>query len=49
MINLLYLDPGTGYLIIQALVAAFASFVVFYKKFRVWLAGLFNNSKNKKS
>lgn len=30
----LYIDPGTGMILIQLIVAGFASVIVFFKKFR---------------
>lgn len=32
--NFLYIDPGTGMILIQLIVAGFASAIVFFKKFR---------------
>ena len=32
--HLLYIDPGTGMILIQLIVAGFASIIVFFKKFR---------------
>tara|TARA_B100001057_G_C22825862_1_gene941392 strand:+ start:676 stop:825 length:150 start_codon:yes stop_codon:yes gene_type:complete len=38
----LYIDPGTGMVIIQLLVAGFASLLVFFKNVREKIKKLFN-------
>jgi hypothetical protein len=32
--QILYIDPGTGMILIQLIVAGFASLIVFFKNFR---------------
>lgn len=53
-----YLDPGTGAIIIQAIIGAFAAIVVYWSKFKQYIKTLFkkkdindndiNNDKVKK-
>lgn len=38
----LYIDPGTGMILIQILVAAFASIAIFFKKIKKKIKTLFN-------
>jgi hypothetical protein len=38
---LLYIDPGTGMIIIQLIVAGFASLLVFFKKIRESIKDIF--------
>ncbi len=40
MFNFLYIDPGTGYLIIQALIAAAVAIGVFFKKIKIFFTKL---------
>ena len=44
--ELFYIDPGTGYLIIQAIIAAAASFLVFYKKARTRIINFLKKDKS---
>ena len=37
----LYIDPGTGMIIIQLIVAAFASILMFFKKIKKKIKSLF--------
>lgn len=41
MINLLYIDPGTGMILIQLIVAGLASVLIFFKKIKAKLKNLF--------
>jgi len=47
---LLYLDPGTGSLIVQALIAGFLAIAFYFKMAKNavtdWFAGLFGRNKN---
>jgi len=38
---LLYIDPGTGMIIIQMIIAGFAGLMVFFKNFREKIKNLF--------
>ena len=38
---LLYIDPGTGMILIQLIIAGFASVLVFFKNFRKKIKDLF--------
>ena len=42
---LFYIDPGTGMILIQMIVAGFASAIVFFKNFREKIKGLFKKKK----
>tara|TARA_B100001093_G_C26775341_1_gene992077 strand:+ start:1154 stop:1291 length:138 start_codon:yes stop_codon:yes gene_type:complete len=39
--NMLYIDPGTGMIIIQLIVAAFASVLIFFKKIKAKIKAYF--------
>ena len=39
--QILYIDPGTGMILIQLIVAGFASAIVFFKNFRQKIKDLF--------
>jgi len=39
---LLYIDPGTGYLILQAIIAVFVSIGIFFKKIKSFISNLFS-------
>ena len=40
---LLYLDPGSGSVIVQALIAAFLGAGVFFKSIKLWASQFFGN------
>ena len=40
-----YIDPGTGMIVIQLLVAGFASIALFFKKIRRKIKELFNKNE----
>lgn len=42
---ILYIDPGTGMIIIQLLVSAFAAVGIFYKRVINFFKNLFKNKK----
>ena len=42
MFNFLYIDPGTGYLIIQALIAGAVAIGVYFKKIKIYFTKLFS-------
>ena len=41
MIDFLYIDPGTGMILIQLIVAGLASVLMFFKKIKTRLKNLF--------
>ena len=43
---LLYIDPGSGSLLFQALISAFLTVAVFYKKIIFYVKAKFGNFKN---
>lgn len=45
---LVYLDPGTGSIIIQLVIAAVTGAFFFFKKVRLFFIDLFNKLRNKK-
>lgn len=46
MINL-YIDPGTGMILIQLIISGFAAIAVFYKKILNKIKSLFGKNKNR--
>ena len=44
-----YIDPGSGYVIIQIIIAAFASILLFFKKIKAKIVSFFNFFRKKKS
>lgn len=45
MINFLYIDPGTGMIIIQAIIAAIASVGIFFGKIKNFILKFFRKNK----
>ena len=41
MVNFLYIDPGTGMILIQLIVAGVASVLVFFKKIKAKMREIF--------
>lgn len=46
---LAYFDPGTGSMMIQAVVGAMAAIAIFWGRIRVHIAGVFSGNKNNPS
>ena len=44
---LLYIDPGSGFIIIQLIIAAFASVALFFKKIKERIKSLFRRRGDK--
>ena len=44
---LLYIDPGSGSLIFQALLSGFLTLLVFYKRVIAYIKSFFTKEKNK--
>ena len=44
--NLIYIDPGTGMIIIQLIVSAFAAIALFFKRIKNYLKSKFGRNKS---
>jgi hypothetical protein len=44
--NILYIDPGTGMIIIQLLISAFAAVALFFKKIKTFIKSKFGKNKD---
>jgi len=44
-----YIDPGSGYIIVQIIIAAFASILLFFKKIKAKIMSFLNFFRKKKS
>lgn len=42
---MLYIDPGSGYILLQIIIAAFASVLLFFKKIRDRVKNFFKRKK----
>jgi hypothetical protein len=47
MIVSLYIDPGTGSLLVQALIAGAISILMFFKNIKIYVSCFFQNVANK--
>jgi hypothetical protein len=47
MVHLLYLDPGSGSLLLQAVIAGFLGIGIFFKNLKIYILHLFGKNRKK--